>query len=279
MPGFARVPNDVIRATGLSGYAKLIYVLLLGHADAEGRCWPSIDTLAHESGFSRRMVQYLLNALEAAGLVRRRRTRYATHFLVYAEPRSAGGALLGGQKCTTCTSEIPEVHHMHFTSAPPALLAPDTLLEEDPLKKNREASLPCPAELAGFEDALRGAPGYTPTRAFYAKVLKYVAIDLEEAAVKMAGWLAAHPRRQASAAFILNWLRKDAAERANGAAAAAAPPRGTRSIGRQGRTDADVIIDAVRYGMGFDVPTDPALVAACAERGLTFTADGQPQWT
>jgi hypothetical protein len=47
-----------------------------------------------------------------------------------------------------------------------------------------------------------------PTAAFYGKVGKYAALDLEEEAVKMAGWLKAKRGRLCSTAFVLNWLKR-----------------------------------------------------------------------
>jgi hypothetical protein len=55
--------------TGLHGNAKVLYLILAGHADQEGQCWPSIKTLAAEVETGERNIIILLHQLRAAGLL------------------------------------------------------------------------------------------------------------------------------------------------------------------------------------------------------------------
>ena len=51
--------------------ALLILLALADHADAEGECWPSVESLAHKSRSSRRTVQRVVaDAVERGELVR-----------------------------------------------------------------------------------------------------------------------------------------------------------------------------------------------------------------
>ena len=97
----------LILASDLPSNAKLTGLTLSVHMDRNGsRCWPSITTLARETGLSRRAVHYALDQIEQAGLVERVRggrgksTRYRA--------TSARGALLHDPQL---------VHAVHPTSA------------------------------------------------------------------------------------------------------------------------------------------------------------------
>jgi hypothetical protein len=56
----------------LGGPTKSVLLALVNRTDSAGKCWPSIATLADDSGFSQRTVKRSLEALVAAGLVTRR---------------------------------------------------------------------------------------------------------------------------------------------------------------------------------------------------------------
>jgi len=60
----------IIRELEAPPLEKLLMLALLSHADGEGHCFPSVATLAAETGISRRTVQRLLRRLERAGLLR-----------------------------------------------------------------------------------------------------------------------------------------------------------------------------------------------------------------
>lgn len=96
-----------------------------------------------------------------------------------------------------------------------------------------------PASLQSFDARLRSAPGYQPTETFYAKVeAKYGQLDLEEEAEKMVGWLRAKQGRACTAAFVLNWLGKAAADARQRQAAPGKPRNGP--VSRQAFTVEDV---------------------------------------
>ena len=71
--GFASVPDwyyrEAVPALGLTPRETGIYVVLRGRANVEGVCWPSLDTIAYESGQSVRAVRTGIRALVAARLV------------------------------------------------------------------------------------------------------------------------------------------------------------------------------------------------------------------
>ena len=48
---------------------RLVFLALFGHANFESACWPSLATLARETGFGVRRVQLAIAALRAQGLV------------------------------------------------------------------------------------------------------------------------------------------------------------------------------------------------------------------
>jgi hypothetical protein len=97
---------------------------------------------------------------------------------------------------------------------------------------NVVASAAIPDSLAGFDRALRGSRGYQPKPGTLAKIAeKYGHLDLEEEALKMAGWLATKRTRPASDAFILNWLKGAAADAAAGRTYGAASKNGAHATG------------------------------------------------
>lgn len=55
----------------LSHRAKVVYMYLRDRADAEGKCWPGVKTIAAELRLSRRTVQRAFADLEQAGLIQR----------------------------------------------------------------------------------------------------------------------------------------------------------------------------------------------------------------
>lgn len=75
---FAMVDVAVLRDRNINHWAKGVYATLCLFARAgERTCFPSVRTIAEESGISERQVQYALRDLVAAGYVERRRTEAA----------------------------------------------------------------------------------------------------------------------------------------------------------------------------------------------------------
>jgi hypothetical protein len=86
---FSRTPKteDLIpqlREAGIGLHVLPTFLCLTDHADARGRCWPSINRMARILGLCRRTVERHLNDLCSAGLVlrnhqqRARRGRFST---------------------------------------------------------------------------------------------------------------------------------------------------------------------------------------------------------
>lgn len=62
-----------IYASDLSHRAKAVYMYLKDRADAEGKCWPAIRTIATELDMSRSTVKRALDDLCHAGLLTKER--------------------------------------------------------------------------------------------------------------------------------------------------------------------------------------------------------------
>jgi hypothetical protein len=73
-----------LREAGLGLHVLPTYLCLMDHADARGKCWPSINRMAKILGLCRRTVERHLNDLCSAGLVlrnhqqRAKRGRFST---------------------------------------------------------------------------------------------------------------------------------------------------------------------------------------------------------
>ena len=60
---------NLVRPTALQYIAKLILFALASRVDDEGKCWPSIDTICHDTGLKRRTTQLHLKGLVETGYV------------------------------------------------------------------------------------------------------------------------------------------------------------------------------------------------------------------
>lgn len=49
---------------------KFLLVMMANYADANGRCWPSVQTLTDDTGMSRRSVQRAIKELVKRGFVK-----------------------------------------------------------------------------------------------------------------------------------------------------------------------------------------------------------------
>jgi hypothetical protein len=65
------------------GIARAVAHEIAFRANAHGSCWPSIDTITEDVGFSRNAVRKALNALVAAGRLYRRRPKGGYHACTY----------------------------------------------------------------------------------------------------------------------------------------------------------------------------------------------------
>ena len=90
--GFIKIPDWAARGV-LHPREFAVYAALLSRADAHTReCFPSYETLAAESGVTRRQVPYALAELIDEGLVERRRSRSVNRYRVvpFADDRPTG---------------------------------------------------------------------------------------------------------------------------------------------------------------------------------------------
>jgi DNA-binding transcriptional regulator YhcF (GntR family) len=52
---------------------KLLLLVISNYADEQGRAWPSVETLARDTGMSRATIKRSMRKLEDAGFVRRQK--------------------------------------------------------------------------------------------------------------------------------------------------------------------------------------------------------------
>jgi hypothetical protein len=84
--------SAVIRNVALAPAEKIVLLVLADRADKRGIAWPSVATIAHDSGLSERRVRAHLAALAAAGLIR------------------PTGSRAGGRACTVRWQLVLDAH-------------------------------------------------------------------------------------------------------------------------------------------------------------------------
>ena len=67
--GFAMLPYPVLKDSGLSSSAKVLYALLLSYSWQADRCFPGQDTLADEMGCDRTTISRVMRELTDGRLV------------------------------------------------------------------------------------------------------------------------------------------------------------------------------------------------------------------
>ncbi len=86
--GFTQVPNFILRDSGISVGAKVVYSMFLSYAWHNDSCFPGQERLAEDMGLTRPRVTQLIAELDDAGLIsiqRRGQGRtnlYTIHFQV-----------------------------------------------------------------------------------------------------------------------------------------------------------------------------------------------------
>lgn len=68
--GFVQVPTIILTAKDISGYAKLVYAMLLKYAWSDGSCFPGQDRLAADIGISRDTANIAVNDLAKKGYLK-----------------------------------------------------------------------------------------------------------------------------------------------------------------------------------------------------------------
>ena len=71
--GWFWVENELIDRTDLSFEVKSMYMILARFADAEGKCFPSVEKLAEIIGKDKRTVIRYMKKLEEKGLIEKKR--------------------------------------------------------------------------------------------------------------------------------------------------------------------------------------------------------------
>lgn len=160
-PKVSQWHKAILDLRGVSGRDKSVLWTLFGHADwKSGTCYPSIATLAEESGFKRRTVQRGIGKLVSLGILTcesrkggspGQATRYSLMFdaivarcVTGAPVRGASGAREGRHTCAGGASE---------TTPTGVTVAPKLSYEQ---KREREGERPAPP--GGFDlEAMKNA--------------------------------------------------------------------------------------------------------------------------
>lgn len=93
---------DAVMALKLRGPVKaVLFVLARRVSDKTGRCWPSLNRLAEDSGFSRRLVTNAIAELQAVGVLNviRYKRKVSDYFLNFEALRVARGASQSSTRC------------------------------------------------------------------------------------------------------------------------------------------------------------------------------------
>ncbi len=60
----------VLDNPNVGGNVKFVAIVLANYANEQGKAWPSVETLARNTGLSKRQIQRILPQIEKAGLVK-----------------------------------------------------------------------------------------------------------------------------------------------------------------------------------------------------------------
>jgi DNA-binding transcriptional ArsR family regulator len=152
--------------TDIPAGRKLVLLSLCDHADSQGKCYPSVEALAHKCSMGQRTVQQHISDLERAGmLVRRfrkgRSTLYQLHPDKFFTPAESAIPQIPPSTCAASDTLPPQhSHHAPADPAPINVIDPST---------NRQVvrSTPLPANWAlpplWAEWALQQQPPWTIT--------------------------------------------------------------------------------------------------------------------
>lgn len=102
---------------------KLVLLSLCDHADSQGKCYPSVEAIAHKCSMGQRTVQQHISGLERAGmLVRRfrkgRSTLYQLHPDKFFTPAESAIPQIPPSTCAASDTLPPQ--HSHHAPADPA---------------------------------------------------------------------------------------------------------------------------------------------------------------
>ncbi len=132
------------------GRAACAYIVLARHANRDGECWPSQETIAEAIGVSMRSVREYLAILENTGLIQRRQRRRKTDVFTLPDLIKPGSVLPGlNSNPASCFRQARQ----------PASVKPGSVLPRKnnhltkPPNKAADAALPEVLDTEKFRDA------------------------------------------------------------------------------------------------------------------------------
>ncbi len=159
-PGFTMIDNDAVvdRLPDIDGSTFKVYAVLARRADAAGRCYPSIKSLAADTGLKARTVQNAVYRAIKLGLLRAHRqkgcvtTYLLTHATTCATPEEGNATGCAGVtqqdargNATTCAT--PTQQDAHGT------IPKNNTQEQDPMNKTSRGRAAVVVEIPGELDS------------------------------------------------------------------------------------------------------------------------------
>lgn len=115
----AIVPENVLKSD-LPMSEKMVLIALLFHVDADGECWPSLDTIASVASCSKATVCRALDGLRKKGIIERTRGQNRTVYKIgsltmrLAESGSLTMRQVEGSEVSSCESGSLTMRHEHI---------------------------------------------------------------------------------------------------------------------------------------------------------------------
>jgi len=69
--GFTIIPNDTLRRRDLKPVTKIVYAIIVSHANSDGESWPGVNLICEEAGISKPTALKAQAELAAAGLIKK----------------------------------------------------------------------------------------------------------------------------------------------------------------------------------------------------------------
>lgn len=96
-----RLVADVLDHSPYLGTEKLVHLILASHANEQGTCWPSVETIGRQAGIKPRRTQQILARMEEDGVVTR--SSRPGHSSVFRVGYEAGVQPASGGDAMECT--------------------------------------------------------------------------------------------------------------------------------------------------------------------------------
>lgn len=126
--GFTAIPNWLVHDRDVPASAKAVWLVLASHANRNGRCWPSQETLSEEAGCSVDTVQRSLDVLCKAGAVSWTKRGRGRLYLVVLGERPPLTAPMQGNTAPMRPNSAEHTASMRYQQEP--------LLEQEPENQN-----------------------------------------------------------------------------------------------------------------------------------------------